>query len=107
MGVAIYWTAPAEEPFPPEWHGKPVFVPPAAGRASSRMRRKRSGRCASSATPVADLSGPMPYLVAQSLFDPEYPDGRRYYWKSAYLLRRRRRPRPTCVARYAASRPSP
>jgi len=26
MGVALYWTAPGEEPFPPEWHGKPVFV---------------------------------------------------------------------------------
>ena len=26
MGVALYWTAPAEEPFPPEWHGKPVFI---------------------------------------------------------------------------------
>jgi len=27
----------------------------------------------------------MPFVVAQSLFDPEYPDGRRYYWKSIYL----------------------
>src|SRR3954447_22028595 len=26
MGVALYWTAPAEEPFPPDWHGKPVFI---------------------------------------------------------------------------------
>jgi hypothetical protein len=36
-------------------------------------------------TPLADLSGPMPYLTAQALFDAEYPDGRRYYWKSSYL----------------------
>jgi FAD/FMN-containing dehydrogenase len=27
----------------------------------------------------------MPFVIAQSLFDPEYPDGRRYYWKSTYL----------------------
>jgi hypothetical protein len=37
------------------------------------------------ATPIADLSGPMPYVIAQSLFDPEYPEGRRYYWKSIYI----------------------
>ena len=32
----------------------------------------------------------MPFVIAQSLFDPEYPDGRRYYWKSTYLSRRGR-----------------
>ena len=29
----------------------------------------------------------MPFVAAQQLFDPEYPDGRRYYWKSLYLAR--------------------
>ena len=36
-------------------------------------------------TPVADLSETMRYLDAQAFFDPDYPDGHRYYWKSAYL----------------------
>ena len=27
----------------------------------------------------------MPFSVAQRLFDADYPDGRRYYWKSLYL----------------------
>src|SRR5207244_3756575 len=36
-------------------------------------------------TRIADLSGPMPFVIAQSLFDAEYPDGRRNYWKSLYL----------------------
>ena len=27
----------------------------------------------------------MPFATAQKLFDPDYPDGRRYYWKSIYL----------------------
>jgi len=35
--------------------------------------------------PIADLSGSIPYLSAQQIFDPDYPDGRRYYWKSVYL----------------------
>src|SRR5205807_5819572 len=36
-------------------------------------------------TPLLDMSSPMPYLVAQKLFDPDYPKGDRYYWKSIYL----------------------
>jgi hypothetical protein len=27
----------------------------------------------------------MPFEAAQKLFDADYPDGRRYYWKSLYL----------------------
>jgi len=26
MGISLYWTVPAEEPFPAEWHGKPAFI---------------------------------------------------------------------------------
>ncbi|ELZ23840.1 FAD linked oxidase [Haloterrigena salina JCM 13891] len=35
--------------------------------------------------PIADFSGPMPYVELQQLFDEDYPDGMRYYWKSLYL----------------------
>jgi hypothetical protein len=37
------------------------------------------------ATPLVDFSGPMPFVSAQRLFDADYPNGRRYYWKSLYL----------------------
>ncbi|MDL5363149.1 FAD-binding oxidoreductase [Halalkalicoccus sp. NIPERK01] len=37
------------------------------------------------AEPIADFSGPMPYVDYQQLFDEDYPDGMRYYWKSLYL----------------------
>jgi len=36
-------------------------------------------------TPLADFSGSMPYVELQQLFDEDYPDGMRYYWKSLYL----------------------
>jgi hypothetical protein len=85
MGLAIYWSAPHGEPIPPEHQGAPVFVlagcwsgPPEKGEEAIRPLREQG-------TPIADLSGPMPYLEAQRLFDPEYPDGRRYYWKSIFL----------------------
>lgn len=35
--------------------------------------------------PIADFSGTMPYIEFQQLFDEDYPDGLRYYWKSLYL----------------------
>jgi hypothetical protein len=36
-------------------------------------------------TPLADFSGPMPYVEMQKFWDEDYPSGRRYYWKSLYL----------------------
>jgi FAD/FMN-containing dehydrogenase len=105
MGIALYWSAPAEEPFPPEWHGKPVFI--LAGCWSGALDRAEEAvkPLRELAAPVADLSGPMPFVVAQTLFDPEYPDGRRYYWKSIYLSDLGDA-EAELFARYAASRPS-
>ena len=34
---------------------------------------------------IADVSARMPYTVAQSVLDEDYPDGWRYYWKSQYI----------------------
>jgi FAD/FMN-containing dehydrogenase len=35
--------------------------------------------------PLAELGGRMPYTDVQQTLDEEYPDGRRYYWRSLYL----------------------
>jgi FAD/FMN-containing dehydrogenase len=37
--------------------------------------------------PLIDFSGVMPYLEAQQVFDADYPNGMRYYWKSLNLTR--------------------
>ena len=43
-------------------------------------------RCASSATPLLDMSGPTPFTGVQSGFDALFPrDGCSAYWKSQYL----------------------
>jgi FAD/FMN-containing dehydrogenase len=34
---------------------------------------------------LADLSGRMSYVEAQQVYDPDYPAGHRYYWKSTNL----------------------
>lgn len=38
-------------------------------------------------TPLKDASGVMPYSEAQKMFDHDYPNGLRYYWKSLNLSR--------------------
>jgi FAD/FMN-containing dehydrogenase len=38
-------------------------------------------------SPLLDFSGIMPYVEAQRVFDEDYPDGMRYYWKSLNLTR--------------------
>jgi FAD/FMN-containing dehydrogenase len=85
MAIAIYWNAPNGEPIPDKHRGAPVMVvvgcwcgPLDQGEEATQPLRRI-------ATPIADLSGPMPYVEAQQLFDPDYPKGLRYYWKSLYL----------------------
>jgi FAD/FMN-containing dehydrogenase len=85
MAVALYWTVPPEEPFPEEWHGKPAFILAGAWSGALDKAEEAVKPFRELTTPIADLSSPMPFVIAQSLFDPEYPDGRRYYWKSIYL----------------------
>lgn len=85
MAIAILWNSPQDESIPEAARNKPVAIlagmhsgPFAEGeRAIAPFRQV--------ATPLVDFSGPMPFVAAQRLFDADYPNGRRYYWKSLYL----------------------
>jgi FAD/FMN-containing dehydrogenase len=105
MAVALYWTAPGEEPFPPEWHGKPVFILAGCWSGPLDQAEEAVKPFREVAAPVADLSGPMPFLVAQQLFDADYPEGRHYYWKSIYLSELGNA-ESELLERHAATRPS-
>jgi FAD/FMN-containing dehydrogenase len=85
MAVAIFWNTPHDESLPPAARNQPTLVlascwsgPMEQGEAAIRPLREAG-------TPLVDMSAPMPFVEVQKLFDPEYPDGRRYYWKSIYL----------------------
>jgi hypothetical protein len=56
------------------------------------------------APPIADLIQERPYLEMQSLFDPDYPPGRRYYNK-AHILRRFGGGAIDATLRFAATMP--
>ena len=76
---------PGAEIFPEEIHGLPFVLIGGmyAGPAEEGERLMQPLR--DFAEPLADFSGVMPYLQAQQMFDEDYPNGMRYYWKSLNL----------------------
>lgn len=82
---AVLWSVPTIAPFPEEFQGKPMIliVGVYAGDAEEGAQHVQPLREFS--TPFLDLSGPIPYVALQSMFDPHFPKGGRYYFKSSYL----------------------
>jgi FAD/FMN-containing dehydrogenase len=83
--ILLLWSVPDDEHFPPELRKVPVALvaaiyagPVEAGEELTRPMREI-------ATPLLDLSGPIPYTALQAAFDPFFPEGRHYYWKSTYV----------------------
>ncbi len=78
---------PEPEQFREEIHGLPFVLlaglyagPVEAGRSALQPLNEFG-------QPLVDHSGVMPYVDAQKMFDEDYPDGMRYYWKSLNLSR--------------------
>lgn len=83
---ALIWRIPPAPLFPTHAHGEAVVGVAAmyAGPVDEGMRVLQPLR--TMGAPLIDMSGPMPYLAAQSAFDPLFPaHQQRYYWKSLYL----------------------
>jgi FAD/FMN-containing dehydrogenase len=81
-GVVNLTSAPPLPVIPEEWHGKKVvaFIAASTGPVddgAGLVRRMRDV-----AEPIADLLGPMPYGVLQSLLDPLWPKGIHAYFKA-------------------------
>ncbi len=76
---------PHAQPFPTEAHGKPYVALAAvfAGDPAEGERVLAPVRDLGDA--IVDLSDVLPYRDVQRLLDEDYPDGWRYYWKSANL----------------------
>jgi len=80
--LAICWSVPPVEPFPPEIHGTPVVVVAAAYCGPAEEGERVVQRLRELAQPVVDASGPWPWLGLQSGFDAIFPQGELRYWKS-------------------------
>ena len=83
--IAALWSVPAAPAFPAAWHGRPVIIlqgtytgPVADGERVFQPLRALG-------EPLLDASGETTFLAVQSAFDPNFPEGYRYYWKSVFL----------------------
>ena len=83
--IAICWSVPAHEPFPPSLHGTPVFVVAGVHCGSPDDAESVVQPLRELGTPLMDLSGPWPWLGLQSGFDALFPKGDLRYWKSTAL----------------------
>jgi FAD/FMN-containing dehydrogenase len=80
-------TAPPLPVIPEEWHGKKVaaFIAASTGPLEEGEALVRAVR--EVAEPIADLLGPMPYQVLQTLVDPLWTKGIHSYFKATNLAR--------------------
>jgi FAD/FMN-containing dehydrogenase len=86
-GLVNLTTAPPLPVIPAEWHGEKVaaFIGVSAGPLDEGESLVRPFR--EVAAPVADLLGPMPYHVIQTLIDPLWGSGIHAYFKATNLAR--------------------
>jgi hypothetical protein len=83
---ALFWTVPPSPDFPVETHGKRVIVFAAVYIGAVEDGERITKRLRELATPLIDLSGPIPWTAVQSAFDPFFPKKvQLYYFKSRYL----------------------
>jgi FAD/FMN-containing dehydrogenase len=83
--LALLWNLPDAEPFPPEVRDRPAFLVAAIHDGTPEEAERATRPLRELAAPLLDLSHPELFRQVQSAFDPFFPTGRRYYWKSTYL----------------------
>ena len=80
-------TAPPLPVIPEAWHGQKVAAFIATSAGPIEEGEGHVGEFRTVAEPVADLLGPMPYGVIQTLIDPLWPKGIQSYFKATNLAR--------------------
>ena len=83
--LVVLTTAPPLPVIPAEWHGEKVaaFIAVSAGSLETGESLVADFRAV--AEPIADLLGPMPYQVIQTLIDPLWAKGINSYFKATNL----------------------
>jgi FAD/FMN-containing dehydrogenase len=83
--LAVCWTFPEAEMFPREYWGQQFVAVAGAYVGPVEEGEKAMQPFRELGTVLVDMSGPAPWLQVQTMFDEDYPKGRRYFWKSSYL----------------------
>ena len=83
--IAIPWSVPDAEGFPPELRKRAVVITAAVYVGPADVGARVLQPLREIAAPLLDLSGPLPFAAIQTSFDPFFPKGNLYYWKSTYV----------------------
>jgi FAD/FMN-containing dehydrogenase len=84
--VALLRPAPPAPWLPKDIHGKPIVAVLACYSGRPEDGEKAVAPVKAFGEPIGDVLVRRPYAQMQSLLDATQPKGRRYYWKSEYLL---------------------
>lgn len=81
------WSIPPDPAIPREMHGSKVVIAAGvyAGPAGDPAAETALAPLKALGTPLADLSGQVPYVAVQSAQDEMFPDGGHYYMKSHFM----------------------
>jgi FAD/FMN-containing dehydrogenase len=82
MTIVIHRKAPALPFVPPELHGKLVVAVACCWAGAIEEGEKFLRPLKEFGSPVLDLCEPKPYLTHQGMFDPSFPHGWWYYFRS-------------------------
>ena len=80
--LVVVWSVPDAEAFPAELRRRPVVILASVYSGAPEEGARILQPLRELATPVLDLSGAVPYTAVQASFDPFFPKGLFYYWKS-------------------------
>ncbi len=83
--ICTFWSVPAVDPIPRALWNKQVVGVAAMYAGDPAEGEKLLQPLRELAEPVLDMSGRIPYRTVQTLFDPFFPVGRRYFLKSTDL----------------------
>lgn len=83
--IGVIWNAPEEKFIPEEFRGKPAFIFLGCYSGDLKKGEKVIAPFRNLDKLVADASQPTPFIDLQKFLDQDYPNGRLYYWKSAYI----------------------
>jgi FAD/FMN-containing dehydrogenase len=104
---SFFFTIPAAPIYPPELHGRKVFGLFGMWSGDIAEGHDVIAPLRTLAEPLIDATSPMPYTVAQSIFDESYPPHvHQRYWKSIYLNDLSEEAIAT-IAEWSAQAPSP
>ncbi|HEX5166804.1 MAG TPA: FAD-binding oxidoreductase [Thermomicrobiales bacterium] len=105
-GSAVFWCLPPADFIPAEMHHRPVLLVAALHTGAVDEGEAALVPLRHLAEPVLDMSGTVPYTELQSSFDPLFPKGWFYYWKSLYL-NKLEEPEIAALTQIGANRPTP